>query len=108
MSSWSEQELYEARLHSSFNQGKQEQIYLLKVMEIINVIEIMNGNEVNIHNFPVMESEKREEVMTKAQKLFTDLLQEYGLEPDQIEECNKKWFFENYDSTYRLILKASL
>jgi hypothetical protein len=55
-----------------------------KIMRIINVVEINEGNVKNITSFGIYEEQCSEEVVKEAEKLFIDKCYEYGY--DELDE----------------------
>lgn len=63
-------------------------------MEIINVIEIMDGNNISVESFPIHEEQLKHEVVEKAEVLFKQKALENGANEEDIESYIEDGFYE--------------
>jgi len=69
-------------------------------MDIINVIETVNGTVLSIESFVVEEEQLSNEVVEKAEELFTAKALENGAKPDDIETHIEDGYYENNGFSY--------
>lgn len=58
-------------------------------MRIISVIEITNGDFQKVESFPILEEQFSQDIIKNAEKLFSDLIEEYcSQDPDKKDEID--------------------
>ena len=69
-------------------------------MDIINVVETVNGTVLSIESFVIKDEENKAEVVQKAEELFTAKALENGAKQEDMETHIEDGYYENDGFSY--------